>query len=216
MGKATEKKLKVYGIHKIQHLQECGKEQLIRLFGEKQGEHLYRLAFGIDERVVETESEEKSISHEETFGKDITDNVILRNTLIHLVEKVGMRLRALDRVCRTVFIKIRFQDFTTITRQMSWDEGTDLEKKLINACLQLWEKENVKSPVRLIGFGVSNLADKSHKNCEKDLFSFSIDKNETANLTKKNDSKLDEAMDQLRRKFGQDVIHRGFIDKNKN
>ncbi len=204
VGRSTAAKLKTYGIQTVHHLQERPLDQLIRLLGENHGRHLHRLAFGLDDRPIETEQEEKSISHEETFVKDVVDGGVLRKTLIDLAERVGTRLRKLNRKCRTAFIKVRFEDFTTITRQRSRDTPTSAERTLVKMALDIWQGENVWRPVRLIGFGVSNLTDVDAPGEQPELFD---DIGEAENDEAQ--ERLDAAVDELRGKFGRDIIRRG-------
>lgn len=203
VGKSTEDRLKTYGIHTVAQLQERPVAQLIRVLGENHGRHLQRLAFGIDDRPLEMETEEKSVSHEETFAHDVVDGALLRRTLIELAERVGTRLRRLERKCRTVFIKIRFGDFSTITRQKSWEVPTSAERALVKAALDLWERESVRRPVRLIGMGVSNLTGTDAEPEQPELFDL------TETVEDEADGRLDEAVDELRRKFGPNIIRRG-------
>ncbi len=205
VGATTANKLKNYGIHTIADLQACTVEQLVRLLGKRGGEHLHKLAFGVDDRKVETENEEKSVSHEETFARDVLDQTLLRQTLIELAERVGVRLRSLDKKCRTAFIKVRFADFTTITRQLSWELPTNSERSLVTSAMKLWKRENIEKPVRLLGFGVANLTAPKDVGAQPELF-------DLENQKTKDEQRLDRAIDSLRKQFGHGIITHAVTD----
>ena len=123
------------------------------------GEYLWQLAHGIDERLVVPEREAKSISHETTFEGDIEDMEVLRAWLLDLVEQVGCRLRCHGLRGRTVHLKVRFADFSLITRSRTLPEPTDITQELWQAADELLCHRLPAGhlPVRLVGIGVSSL-----------------------------------------------------------
>ena len=125
------------------------------------GEHLWNLAHGRDDRPVVPEREAKSISHETTFEHDIADMEVLRAWLVDLVEQVGWRLRRHGLRGRTVQLKVRFADFSTITRSQTLPEPTDITQELWQAADELLCQRLPAGhlPVRLLGMGVSGLDD---------------------------------------------------------
>ena len=106
-------------------------------------------------------AEVKSISRETTFDTDTRDSSLLKATLSYLVQRVGSSLRQQHKQARTVTLKIRFADFTTITRRQSLEQASSSDQVLLNSGLELLEKLSfyVKQPVRLIGIGVSHLVE---------------------------------------------------------
>src|SRR5208283_2176881 len=119
------------------------------------GEHLWNLAHGIDPRTVVSEREAKSVSNETTFERDIADVEILRAWLVDLVEQVGGRMRRHRLRGRTVQLKVRFADFSTITRSHTLPEPTNITQELWQAADELLRLRLPKDhlPVRLLGMG---------------------------------------------------------------
>jgi len=115
-----------------------------------------RRAFGIDGEVV-TGTEEKSISNEITFGEDEPHSEIVEQRLMDLADKVGGRLRKAGIYAATAQIKVRWSDFSTITRQRRLDPVCCDDITLRETALELLRKKGLHSPVRRIGFGVSGL-----------------------------------------------------------
>lgn len=199
VGKATEQKLQQMGISTIGALRELTHVELIKRFG-KMGSHLYALARGIDERPVVPERKAKSISRETTFLEDIYDPETLKGMLFELTEEVAAELREEDLLARTVQIKIRFADFKTITRSSSFKQVTNVTELLWREAEKLFdEKVDLhRRGVRLVGVGVSNLT-----RAEAQLPLFKEQKQ--ARL-----EKLDKTVDELRKKFGEKIIERGW------
>ncbi len=128
------------------------------------GPDLRDRARGIDDRPISMEHEVKSVSNEVTFVKDIRDATHLEQTLRQLSESVGRRLRKDSLAGTTVQIKLRWEDFTTITRQVTLSSATNLDQEIFENALTLF-KQNwpYGKPVRLIGVGVSNLGPPMHQ-----------------------------------------------------
>jgi len=154
------------------------------------------------------EHETKSISNEVTFAKDISDEAYLLNTLRALSEKVGGRLRKESLAGSTIYIKMRWSDFSTITRQTTLLSVTNLDQEIYSVASTLFYENWPKGkPVRLIGVGVSNLGPPVY---QLNLWDDDHQKEE----------KLLHAVDELRERFGRDiikragqVIHKDKIDK---
>lgn len=158
VGPRTEEKLKRMGILTISQLRMVDRELLARRFG-KSGDHLWRLANGIDDREVITERAIKSVSNETTFSEDVSSVEKLEEALNRLSSKVAKRLRNHGLQGRTVTLKLRYSDFTTITRQVSLRDATD-EASLILFCSRKLFRSNRDETqrIRLIGVGVSSLS----------------------------------------------------------
>ena len=131
-------------------------ESLAEQFGSS-GEHLWNLAHGCDDRAVVPEREAKSISHETTFERDIADLEVLRSWLLELTEQVGSRLRRHGLRGRTVHLKVRFADFSTITRSQTLAQPTDITQELWQAADRMFchRLPPGHPPVRLLGMGVA-------------------------------------------------------------
>ena len=159
VGEVTENKLAEMSIHTIGQLKQVSLRRLKDAFG-KQGENLYRLARGIDESSVEPEREAKSISQEITFEEDLRDPEKIKDYFLILSEGLGRSLRK-DRLrARTIKIKVRYSDFTTITRQITLDSAISSTEVIKEMAKKLFEKRTPRDRrIRLIGLGVSNLTE---------------------------------------------------------
>ncbi len=201
VGKVTEKALKSKGITTIKQLREAPPEILRSIFGD-QTRRVLRLAQGVDNRPVESRREAKSISSEQTFSADITDKDILLDVLLHQVEDVARRLRLNDLEAKTITLKLRYEDFRTLTRGSTFDQPTNVTKTLWQEAQEVflqWLKKSA-GPLRLIGFGVSGL--QKTGSGQKQLF---------PEPDQEKQKKLDEAFDKIRDKFGHDALRRGNV-----
>ncbi len=197
VGPKTAERLARLGLRTIGGMARYSEADLIRHFG-KHGQDLARRAKGIDTRPVETEHETKSISQETTFAQDVTDGLTLRRTLRHLAEGVGRRLRQKALRGTTVKIKLRWADFTTLTRQITLPQPTDLDAVITRAALDLFEQNWPSGKrVRLLGVGVSGF--------ETPAYQLSL----WANPATEQERKLQATLDELRNRFGGTAVQRG-------
>ncbi len=160
IGKKSEQKLKALGIKTLGQLSRMPLEALKSHFGAF-GEMLHRSARGIDDREVLPPTEAKSISRETTFDKDIDEKSTLEATLRYLAERVGSNLRRQGKQAKTVTLKLRYADFTTITRSRTLPQATDTDNLIYDTGVTLLRRalSIERQPVRLIGTGVSNLVE---------------------------------------------------------
>jgi DNA polymerase-4 len=157
VGAKTAARLQAMGVHTIGDIARRSPEELEALFG-KHGREMAAHAQGLDERPVEPVREAKSVSQETTFARDIADGDKLRETLHGLAEGVARDLRRKRVTGTTVKLKLRWADFTTLTRQVTLDQPTDDAARIYSAALQLFERLwEPGRPVRLLGVGVSGL-----------------------------------------------------------
>jgi DNA polymerase-4 len=195
IGPKTAERLAAIGITTIGGLAETSPASLEALLG-RFGPELIDRAKGIDNRPIEMEHETKSISNEVTFAKDVSDEAYLLNTLRALSEKVGERLRKESLAGSTIQIKMRWADFSTITRQTTLLSVTNLDQEIYSAASTLFYENWPKGkPVRLIGVGVSNLGPPVY---QLNLW----------NDDHQREEKLLHAVDELRERFGRDIIKR--------
>ena len=156
VGKNTEMQLKAFGIYKIEDIAKTPQDVMEKYFG-KWGESLWRKAHGIDSSHIETDWEQKSMSHENTFEEDKTDLEFLHTEIVRLTEKTAYSLREDEKLTGTVTVKIRYSDFETTSRQETIDY-TSLDDKLIAKAKDLFNKSYQKGrPVRLLGVRFSQL-----------------------------------------------------------
>ena len=196
VGPKTSARLTELGIYTIGDIAKWPEGEMIRLFGEN-GRELSRHAKGIDDRPIVTERETKSISQENTFSRDVRDDKLLQKTLREMSAEVAKQLRKNNLAGKTIKLKIRWPDFTTLTRQTTLNNPTDMEDEIAEAVLELLK--SVRKPnqaVRLIGVGVSGLGAPIRQ-----LSLWDVDSEKSR--------KLQEAVDTLQEKYGRDVIGRG-------
>lgn len=196
VGPKTFARLTELGIHTIGDIARWPENEMTRLFGEN-GRDLWRHAQGIDNRPIVTESETKSVSQETTFNVDIRDDKTLEKTLREQSKEVGRQLRKNDLAGKTVKLKIRWPDFTTLSRQTTLPTSTDNDDEIYRTAIKLMK--TVRKPnqaVRLIGVGVSRIGTPVR---QLSLWDAGSEKSR----------KLQEVVDQLQEKYGRDVIHKG-------
>ncbi len=158
VGPAAEKVLARLNLRTIGQVRRAPVEILRRALGDA-GEHYKQLAAGIDDRPVIPQSQAKSVGQEETFATDVADMEQLRGVLHDHVQRVARRLRAHGLLARTVTLKIRYGDFTTITRSTTLPAATDVTADLWTAATKVLDDWAAKDrrPLRLLGMTAHNL-----------------------------------------------------------
>jgi DNA polymerase-4 len=160
VGEKTEEVLRRLGLHTVGDIANTPVGTLQRAIGLAAGSHLSALAWGRDERVVVPHEPDKSIGAEETFPVDVDDPAVVTRELLRLSERTAARLRASGQVGRTVSIKIRFADFTTITRSRTLPESTDVGRTVYETAVGLYEALGLeRARLRLVGVRVEGIAD---------------------------------------------------------
>jgi DNA polymerase-4 len=197
VGKKTEQVLNGLGIRTIGQLAKMPSTTLKSRFGVF-GDMLYRHANGIDGSPVIPPEEAKSISRETTFEGDTHDVVFLSATMRYLSEKVGSDLRGLGKQAKCVSIKVRYADFTTISRQRTLSQLTDLDDTIFQTGNELLQKAitTERQAVRLIGIGVSSFSEPGRQLT-------------LMNSTEQRLEKLNRAVDRIRDKYGFTAIQTG-------
>ena len=166
VGPATAERLGRGGVHTIGDLATLPVERLASLVGGSRGAGLQELARGLDPRPVVADRELKSISVEDTFPTDLSDRDQLVAELDGLVRRVAIRLRSSDRSGRTITLKVRRHDFTTIGRSDTLPGPTASETVIRDVARRLFASVDVQGGVRLLGVGISSLAEA----VQQDLF----------------------------------------------
>jgi DNA polymerase-4 len=160
VGEKTEQALTRLGLHTVGDLANTPAQTLVRALGQATGSHLHALSWGRDERPVVPHEPDKSIGAEETFGRDVDDPEVVRRELLRLAERTAGRLRTAGLAGRTVSVKIRFADFTTITRAKTLPEATDVAAVLYATSRQLYEALGLdRARLRLVGIRVEGLVE---------------------------------------------------------
>lgn len=191
IGRQTLKRLSRIGVSTVRDLRTAEDRDLEPIFGRFTQKTRDR-ASGIDDRPVVPSREEKSISAEETYDRDLTRPADMERELLRLTERTAARLRKAALSAGTVQVKIRRADFSTFTRQRSIKppaNGTDQLYAIARALLGTWLAENPGAKVRLLGVGGGNLAPVD----QGDLF---------ATDALQSHSVIDETVDEIREKFG--------------
>ncbi|MBV8445677.1 MAG: DNA polymerase IV, partial [Candidatus Dormibacteraeota bacterium] len=194
LGPSAERALQGLGIHTLGELAALPLEVVQRRLHTVMGRSLWERAQGIDSGEVAPTGRPKSVSREETFSRDVSDAAAAHDRIAVLAADVGASLRHDGLAGRTVTLKLRRSDFTTITRQHSLPEATAGDLAIRDAATALFDQAWSGEAIRLLGVGVSALIERS----QMDLFT-----------PKPEDTKIDHAIDSLRERFGAAAIRRG-------
>jgi len=160
VGDRTEEQLLRLGLRTVADIAHTPLDTLVRALGEATGHHLHELSWGRDPRPVEREHREKSIGSDTTFDEDVDDAAAIRRHLLALSERTAARMRAAGLSGRTVTLKVRFSDFTTITRARTLREPTDSGRTLHEAAVGLFDALGLqRARIRLVGVRASGLTD---------------------------------------------------------
>jgi DNA polymerase-4 len=159
VGPATAERLRRAGIHTVTDLEQVSLDELVRLVGKAHGQGLYALARAQDDRPVVAERETKSVSVEGTYDTDLTDRTLMEHLLTRQAGEVAARLRKSGLSGRTVTIKVRLFDFTTLNRSATLPAPTDQAATIARLARGLLADLDTSAGVRLLGVGVSGLAD---------------------------------------------------------
>lgn len=197
VGKSTGARLSSLGIETVGDLAAVPIGHLTSSIGVASGRHLHALANGIDDRPVEPERETKSISHEETFAYDISDPDKLDTELVRQCDAVAQRLRNNSLVARTATLKVRYGDFTTVTRRLTAPQPFSSASDLLRLGRELLGSIDTSVGIRLLGIGVANLGEDHGQQL-------------SLNLDGQRDSETDtvttSVIDDVRAKFGASAI----------
>ena len=200
VGKVTCQILERAGLFKVADIQACERKRLVSVVGERFAEHLANLSAGRDFRAVETGTEEKSISKETTFNEDVASREALSAVLLNLCDEVGMRLRKQEYLARLCRIKLRWSDFRTITRQQHFPVAICDDFSIRETAQELFSREDIVAPVRLIGIGVAGLVREE----EEQLLLFDEGEQE-----RRKREKVSRTVDRIRDTLGEEAIKRG-------
>jgi DNA polymerase-4 len=158
VGEKTEEQLTRLGLTTVADIAHTPLATLQRALGVASGAHLHDLSWGRDQRLVTAHVPDKSISAEETFVDDLEDAPTIHAHLMQLSDQVGSRLRKSDRVARSVHLKVRFADFSTITRSKTLSESTDVTQEIYTTAKQLFDALGLqRARVRLVGVRLDGL-----------------------------------------------------------
>ena len=158
VGARTADRLSQLGLRTVADVANTPRSTLQKLIGQSAGAHLHELAWGRDESRVVPDGQEKSIGADETFDADVGDPTAIHREFLRLADRTAARLRAAGQVGRTVSIKVRFTDFSTITRSRTLPDPTDVGREIYAEARQLYDGLGLdRTPIRLIGVRVEGL-----------------------------------------------------------
>jgi len=196
VGAQFAKKLADDGINTVADLQRMDVKALIKRYGES-GLWLHNCAFGQHDRKVDPNGERKSVSSETTFNEDISDRAVLEDVLWRICERTADRAKDSGVEGRVVTLKLKTADFRTITRRVSLGDATQLAQVLFRVSKTMLAKETTGARYRLIGVGISELADARPD---------ALDLADPKALKR---AKAERASDKAREKFGDDAVMTG-------
>ncbi len=158
VGERTEEALTRLGLRTVADIAHTPVATLVRALGQATGTHLHDLAWARDPRAVVPEQRERSIGSDETFAFDLDDPVQIRRHLLALSERTAHRVRRAGLAGRTIVLKVRFADFTTITRSRTLREPTDVSREIYHAAGGLFDALGLqRARIRLVGVRVEKL-----------------------------------------------------------
>ncbi len=204
VGTRAMKQMEVLNIETLGDVKKFDSRLLEHKFG-KFGQRLSQLARGIDLTPVEPESIRKSISAEVTLSKDIFDSTEVKPLILAQAQRVGRQLRAKNKVCRKVNIKLKFSDFSQITRGKTLGEPVSSSNAIFDHAMDLFNQVTVKKKIRLVGVGVSDLQDPGRP-VQLSLFE------DPENKAYDQWSAVDRAMDAVQAKFGIQALKKASLD----
>jgi DNA polymerase-4 len=205
IGEKSGEELAKLGIRYVADIGKFGPERLVERFG-KFGSWLLEIATGDDGAPVEPYTAPKSISAEDTLDEDTADERILQRYLLEQSDRIGRRLREQGFRGRTVTLKLKHHDFRQITRSETLDEPTQLGEVIYHEALKLLGMYNLRSNVRLVGVGVSNLEPLDAPESPEQMSLF-----RESNATNEKWEKVERAADEIAKRFGDGALKRGSL-----
>ena len=202
VGEATHAALERLGVATIGDLAALPGDALVRHLGRSAGEHLAALAAGSDPRPVVPSAAAKSISVEETYERDLTDEDAVRSRLFELTNRLSHRLRRAGQTGRTVVLKVRYPDFETLTRRHTVAAAVATEADIWPIARSLYESLQRRLPIRLLGVGVASLEDGTAP--------------EQLSLAAGSHHRVGEVADRIRDRFGDDAIRPARLAERRN
>ncbi len=204
VGNTAMKQMDILKIKYLGDIKKYSLQILTQKFG-KMGSRLLELANGIDSSKVEVDHKRKSISSETTLPKDISDFETIKDILLDRSQTVGRDLRTKNLLCETVFIKLKFSDFSQVTRSKTLNTPVCSSAAIFNEALALYRKIELKKKIRLVGVGVSSLKGKDMP-VQMQLIG-------KEKLPEKQWESVDKAVDSILEKFGSDSIKKAALNE---
>lgn len=212
VGAKTQARLHDAGIRTVGQIADTGEDRMSSLLGKGAGRHLYALSMARDPRRVETGRRRRSIGAQRALGRRIKDRSEIESTLLAIVDRLGLRLRTSERLTRTVVLRVRFNDFESVTRSRSVAEPTDSTEVVLTVARGLLADAMPLIRDRgcsLIGLSLTNLAGRGAVQLTLPFDESPAPPGGT--LAPDTSTDLDAAVDRLRGRFGRDAVTRGAL-----
>ena len=210
VGPKTAERLARLGIATVGQMADLPLDTLISAVGEANGRHLHSVANGRDDRPVEIDRPTKSVSHEETFARDLTVRADLQRELVRMADSVAARLRQAGLRGRTVTLKLRYPSFQTITRAMTLERPTDSASTIVAVAGQMLDAIAIDGGVRLLGVGAASLSSEINEQLSFDDLIGSSGGSADESSGTLNDEQAwkaaNDAIDRIRDRFGASAI----------
>ena len=196
VGEKTENELLRLGLRTVGDIAHTPQSTLVRALGQAAGAHLHALSWGRDERAVVPHQPDKSIGADETFARDVDDPQVVLRELLRLCERTAARLRRAGLAGRTITLKVRFADFTTITRSRTVHEPTDVAADIYATARALFAALGLdRARLRLVGVRVEHLVDAADAAHQLEIGERTRGRRD-----------VEQAADRAVRRFGRDVV----------
>ncbi len=204
VGRATAEQLIKHGIYRIGDAARCDVSTLVAFLGVKQGEHIHRCANGIDTSIVREEAEEaKGYSNSTTLEEDVTSYTAADAIMLALADSVTSRLRADGVRAYCISVSIRTSEFVNRSHQKKISESTDVTGEVYRVAVRLLrELWDGRTPLRLLGLSLTEI---DHGDAQQ----LSLFPDEERERLLEKERKLDRTVDEIRKRFGSDMIKRG-------
>ncbi|BBZ78346.1 DNA polymerase IV [Mycolicibacterium anyangense] len=203
VGAKTAEKLQAHGIHTVAQVAELSESMLASMVGAAMGRQLFALSRNIDRRKVQTTRHRRSVGAQRALGRTRLTPAELDAVVVGLVDRITRRMRAAQRTGRTVVLRLRFDDFTRVTRSHTMPRATSSTETILAAARELvgaaWPLIAAQG-ITLIGFAVSNIDRDGAQQLELPLDGQTLDAVD-----------LDAAVDQVRRRYGNAALTRGVL-----
>lgn len=207
VGPVTLEKLHRIGLNTVGDIAACELRVLQLALGDGHAQHLFELSHAIDDREVEPDRETKSIGSEETFGDDLTDVREVRRNLLRMADTVARRCREHGLTARTITLKVRYGDFSNMTRAKTLEQPIDTAQAMMAVVDELLPEVAIEMGVRLAGLSARNFAEPDP---QLSLF------DEPSARADNDWREASRAVDRIREKFGDTAISTGAVDETQS